>query len=100
PVLSAGTVQCSCDWNGPGSSPGQAWCSRRQLCGVPAGEATEGRGAADAVLAEAAGGVAASIEARDDVAAQIEHLAGRVDADAGIGVVQARGVPGRVERRR
>src|SRR5579872_519032 len=84
----------------PQGSPLHTCTSSGQLRRVEAGEAAEGRGAADAVLAEAAGRVPARIEAGYDLAAQIDDLAGRVDADAGVGIVQGRGVPGRVERRR
>src|SRR5207247_5242569 len=73
--------------------------SRRQLRDVMPGDAPKRRRAADAVLAEAAGGVAAGIEARDRPAAQIDDLRAGVDADAGIGVVDRRRMPSRIEWR-
>src|SRR5580700_12039357 len=89
--LSRSTYPTNCE---PGTS------SAGQLGGVHAGEAAEGSGAADAVLAESAGRIPAGIEARDDLAVQVEDLGGGVDADAGVGIVQRGRVPGRVERRR
>ena len=66
---------------------------------MPAGEAAERGGAADAVLAEPARRIATGIKAGNDFAAQIEHLPGRVDADARVRVVDRRRVPGRMEGR-
>src|SRR5262245_46651059 len=72
--------------------------SRRQLRNMMSGDPPEGRGAADAMLAEAAGGIAAGIEAGDRPAAQVDDLRARVDADASVGVVNRRRMPGRIER--
>src|SRR5262245_49404596 len=73
--------------------------SRRQLRRMMPGDAAEGRRAADAVLAEAARRVAAGVESRDRPATQVDDLRAGIDADAGIGVVDRRRVPGRVEWR-
>src|SRR3954451_899065 len=71
----------------------------RQLRDVISGNPPERRGAADAMLAETAGGIAASIKAGDRPAAQVNDLRARIDAQSRIGVVDRRRMPGRVDRR-
>ena len=66
--------------------------------GVEAGDAAERGRPADAVLAETARGIPARVEPGDDLAAEVDDLRTRADPDAGIGVVERRRVPGRVER--
>src|SRR6516165_8998891 len=65
-------------------------------CGS-ASDVTLASGAGQPVLAEAAGRLAAAIEAGDDLAVNIDDLAGGIDAQAGAGVVDYRGCPGRIE---
>ena len=74
------------------------------LCRLPgrikARDAAEGRRPANAMLTEAARGIATGIKAGDDLAVQVDDLRLGVDADAGIRVVNARRMPCGVERRR
>src|SRR5215471_7272527 len=65
-------------------------------CGS-AGDVTLASGAGQSVLAEAAGRLAAAIEAGDDLGVHVDDLAGGIDAQAGAGVVDDRGCPGRME---
>ena len=58
-----------------------------------------GRRRGQAVLAKAAGRFAAAIKARDDFAVHVDHLAVRIDAQAGAGVMHDRRRPGGIERR-
>src|SRR5467141_5227058 len=66
---------------------------------MEARDAAERCGPADAVLTEAARGVAARVEAGNDLAVQIDDLGAGADPDARIGVVKRGRVPRRVERR-
>src|SRR5260370_38645842 len=66
---------------------------------MEARDAAERCGAADAVLTEAARGIAARVEAGNDLAVQVDDLRAGVDPDARIGVVKRRRVPRRIERR-
>ena len=65
--------------------------------GGSAGDVALASGAGDPVLAEAAGRLAAAIEAGDDLAVHVDDLAGGIDAQAGARVVNDRGCPGRIE---
>src|SRR5260370_41898199 len=64
-----------------------------------AGDVALAGGAGEAVLAEAAGGFAAAIEPRDDLAVHVDHLALAVDAKSGARVMHHRRRPGGVEWR-
>src|SRR5579884_4519966 len=73
--------------------------SCRLRSSVEAGDAAERCGPADAVLAEAARGIAARVKARYDLAVQVDDLSARVDPNARVGVVKRGRMPGRVEGR-
>src|SRR5919197_250042 len=62
-------------------------------------DTAEGRRTADAVLAEAAGRIAAGVEPRNRAAAQVDDLRAGVDTQPRIAIVDRRGMPGRVEWR-
>src|SRR5260370_25847263 len=62
-------------------------------------DAAERCGPADAVLTEAARGVAARVEAGNHLAVQVDDLGAGVDPYARIGVVKRWRVPRRIERR-
>src|SRR6267378_6668133 len=66
---------------------------------MEARDAAERCGPADAVLTEAARGVAARIEAGNDLAVQVDDLRAGVDPYARIGVVKRQRVPRRIEWR-
>src|SRR5438105_4076325 len=103
-VGSSTCVGAPTSWPTPGRSP--ATPARRERYrrsarkrGVESGDAAEGGGAADAVLAESTGRISAGIKAGYGLAAKIHHLGAGVDPDARITVVERGRVPRRVERR-
>ena len=67
-------------------------------CGVLAGDVTLADGSRQAMLAEPAGGLTATVEARDDLAIHILHLAFGIDPETGTRIMDDRRGPGRVER--
>jgi hypothetical protein len=70
---------------------------QRRSGGGSAGDVALASGAGEPVLAEAAGRLAAAIEAADDLAVDVDDLAGGIDAQASAGVVDDRGCPSRIE---
>ena len=69
-------------------------------CGVATGDQALDHATCKAVLAETASGFSAAIQARDDRALHVDHLAVGVDTQACAGIVRHGGGPCGVERRR